>query len=109
MENCLSTYDPHACIIVYSITEKGSFKKAEDIITYLWRENYTTDKAVILVGNKVDLARSRLVSNTGESRGREWEAREMRAGGSGMRVGKKGKRTRSGKRDAWWRQGRKTG
>ncbi|XP_050730522.1 GTP-binding protein REM 1-like isoform X2 [Eriocheir sinensis] len=62
VENCLSTYDPHACIIVYSITDKGSFKKAEDIITYLWRENYPSDKAVILVGNKVDLARSRVVS-----------------------------------------------
>ncbi|XP_063844934.1 GTP-binding protein REM 1-like isoform X2 [Scylla paramamosain] len=64
VENCLSTYDPHACIIVYSITDKGSFKKGEDIITYLWRENYTKEKAVILVGNKVDLARSRLVNTT---------------------------------------------
>ncbi|XP_045107886.1 LOW QUALITY PROTEIN: GTP-binding protein GEM-like [Portunus trituberculatus] len=64
VENCLSTYDPHACIIVYSITDKGSFKKAEDIITYLWREIYTKEKAVILVGNKVDLARSRLVNTT---------------------------------------------
>ncbi|XP_071549909.1 uncharacterized protein [Panulirus ornatus] len=63
VENCLSTYDPHACVIVYSITDKGSFKKAEDTLTYLWRENYTKEKAVILVGNKVDLARSRIVNN----------------------------------------------
>ncbi|XP_063590530.1 GTP-binding protein GEM-like [Penaeus indicus] len=62
VENCLSTYDPHACVVIYSITDKSSFKKAEDILNYLWRENYTKEKAVILVGNKVDLARSRLVS-----------------------------------------------
>ncbi|KAG7174527.1 GTP-binding protein RAD-like 1 [Homarus americanus] len=66
VENCLSTYDPHACVVVYSITDKGSFKKAEDTLTYLWRENYSKDKAVILVGNKVDLARSRIVNNSGE-------------------------------------------
>ncbi|XP_066960125.1 uncharacterized protein [Macrobrachium rosenbergii] len=63
VENCLTTYDPHACVVVYSITDKGSFKKAEDTLNYLWRENYTKDKAVIVVGNKVDLARSRIVTS----------------------------------------------
>ncbi|KAK3866622.1 hypothetical protein Pcinc_027852, partial [Petrolisthes cinctipes] len=57
VENSLATYDPHACVVVYSITDKASFKKAEDTLTYLWRQNYAKDKAFILVGNKVDLAR----------------------------------------------------
>ncbi|XP_042212069.1 GTP-binding protein REM 1-like [Homarus americanus] len=76
VENCLSTYDPHACVVVYSITDKGSFKKAEDTLTYLWRENYSKDKAVILVGNKVDLARSRIVNNSeGKSLARSHESK----------------------------------
>ncbi|XP_034242960.1 uncharacterized protein LOC117646236 [Thrips palmi] len=61
-ENSLSTYEPHACVVVYSITSKESFRTAEDILNYLWRERYTQDKTVILVANKVDLARSRAIS-----------------------------------------------
>ncbi|KAK4293877.1 hypothetical protein Pmani_033462 [Petrolisthes manimaculis] len=67
VENSLATYDPHACVVVYSITDKASFKKAEDTLTYLWRQNYAKDKAFILVGNKVDLARARIV-NTSEGK-----------------------------------------
>ncbi|CRK92522.1 CLUMA_CG006084, isoform A [Clunio marinus] len=64
VENSLSTYEPHACIIVYSIVQKSSFRCAEEILNYLWRENVTKDKAVIVVGNKADLARSRAISTT---------------------------------------------
>lgn len=66
MENSLSTYEPHACIIVYSIVQKSSFRCAEEILNYLWRENVTKDKAVILVGNKADLARSRAITTSGK-------------------------------------------
>lgn len=69
VENSLSTYEPHACIIVYSIVQKSSFRCAEEILNYLWRENVTKDKAVIVVGNKADLARSRAISTAGNS----WE------------------------------------
>ncbi|KAK3930392.1 GTP-binding protein RAD [Frankliniella fusca] len=62
VENSLSTYEPHACVVVYSITDKESFRTAEDILNYLWRERYTQEKSVILVANKVDLARSRVIS-----------------------------------------------
>lgn len=65
VENSLSTYEPHACVVVYSIVQKESFKAAEDILNYLWRENYTHEKSVIVVGNKADLARSRVVSTNG--------------------------------------------
>lgn len=67
MENSLSTYEPHACIIVYSVVARNSFQVAEEILNYLWRENVTKDKAVILVGNKADLARSRVIS-TGDGK-----------------------------------------
>lgn len=67
VENSLSTYEPHACIIVYSIVQKSSFRCAEEILNYLWRENVTRDKAVIVVGNKADLARSRAITTSGNN------------------------------------------
>ncbi|RZF42279.1 hypothetical protein LSTR_LSTR003897 [Laodelphax striatellus] len=67
VENSLSTYEPHACVVVYSVVNRPSFKNAEEILNYLWRENFTKDKSVILVGNKADLARARLItSNDGK-------------------------------------------
>lgn len=65
VENSLSTYEPHACIVIYSIVQKSSFRCAEEILNYLWRENVTRDKAVIVVGNKADLARSRAITTSG--------------------------------------------
>lgn len=61
VENSLSTYEPHGCVIVYSVVNRSSFRQAEDIVKYLWRENVTKEKAIILVGNKADLARSRII------------------------------------------------
>jgi ribosome biogenesis GTPase A len=46
--------------------DRSTFKIGEDILNYLWRENYIQDKSVILVGNKADLARSRVITTTGE-------------------------------------------
>ncbi|KAF6197536.1 hypothetical protein GE061_008500 [Apolygus lucorum] len=63
-ENSLSTYEPHACAVIYSVVDKATFKVAEDILNYLWRESYTKEKTVILVGNKVDLARARAISTS---------------------------------------------
>jgi Rad and Gem related GTP binding protein 1 len=65
VENSLSTYEPHACIIVYSIIQRSSLRCAEETLNYLWRENVTKDKAVIVVGNKADLARSRAITTAG--------------------------------------------
>ncbi|KAF5299592.1 hypothetical protein FQR65_LT09397 [Abscondita terminalis] len=66
VENSLSTYEPHACIVIYSIVARPSFQHAEDTLNYLWREGYTQDKSVIVVGNKSDLARSRMISSNGK-------------------------------------------
>lgn len=65
MENSLSTYEPHACVVVYSIVNRSSLKAAEEILNYLWRENFTQEKSVIVVGNKADLARARVISASG--------------------------------------------
>lgn len=61
MENSLSTYEPHGCVVVYSTTQRSSFVQAEEIVRYLLRENVCKEKAVILVGNKIDLQRSRVI------------------------------------------------
>lgn len=66
VENSLSTYEPHCCVVVYSVVARSSFRVAEEIINYLWRENITKDKSVILVGNKADLARARVITTVGE-------------------------------------------
>lgn len=64
VENSLSTYEPHGCVIVYSVVNRSTFRQAEEIVKYLWRENVTKDKSVILVGNKADLARSRVIPSS---------------------------------------------
>ncbi|XP_008553262.1 uncharacterized protein LOC103575310 [Microplitis demolitor] len=61
LENSLSTYEPHACVVVYSVVSRPSFQVAEEMLNYLWREQYTQDRSVIVVGNKSDLARSRTI------------------------------------------------
>ncbi|KAM0727397.1 GTP-binding protein RAD [Formica fusca] len=62
VENSLSTYEPHACIVVYSIVSRTSFQVVEEILNYLWQEHYTQEHTVIVVGNKSDLVRSRTIS-----------------------------------------------
>lgn len=61
VENSLTTYEPHGIVIVYSVVNRSSFRQTEEIVKYLWRENVTKEKAIILVGNKADLARSRVI------------------------------------------------
>ena len=56
---------PDALVIVYSVVDNTSLKVAEDILQYLWRTRSGTDKAVILVGNKSDLVRTRAVPIVG--------------------------------------------
>ncbi|XP_059088490.1 serine/arginine repetitive matrix protein 2-like [Tigriopus californicus] len=63
VENTLSTYEPHACVVIYSVVDAASFATAEDILGYLWRIGFCDSQkaTVILVGNKVDLERSRII------------------------------------------------
>ncbi|XP_073986491.1 uncharacterized protein isoform X2 [Rhodnius prolixus] len=62
---CLETYKstPAAFCVVYSTADKASFKTAEKALQQLWKNDTVRSKAVILVANKADLVRSRVVSN----------------------------------------------
>ncbi|KAF6197791.1 hypothetical protein GE061_008757 [Apolygus lucorum] len=63
--SCLENYrtGPHAYCVVYSTADKSSFKMAEDLLQVLWKENTIKNRAVILVANKTDLVRSRVVTS----------------------------------------------
>lgn len=65
-ENCLTSYDPHGYCVIYSSADRDSFILAERIIQSLWTSENIAQKAVILVGNKADLARSRMVTTEGK-------------------------------------------
>ncbi|XP_061507933.1 mucin-5AC isoform X4 [Anopheles gambiae] len=62
-ENCMSTYDPHGYCVIYSSTDKETFLIAERILQILWTTENIAQKAVILVANKADLARCRVVTS----------------------------------------------
>ncbi|XP_053618546.1 uncharacterized protein LOC128679988 isoform X1 [Plodia interpunctella] len=51
----------HGYCVVYSTADRSSFAEAERRLQALWAAGHTSRRAVILVGNKADLARSRLV------------------------------------------------
>ena len=58
-----SNYD--AYIIVFSVTDRSSFDVAAFLLRHL-RVEVGTDRAIIVVANKVDLVRQRRVSNSGQ-------------------------------------------
>ena len=51
--------------MIYSSADRSSFALAERILQALWTSENIAQKAVILVGNKADLARSRVVRSDG--------------------------------------------
>ena len=55
-------------VIVYSVVSSESFHIAEEILQYLWRTGSSNEKAVILVGNKADLVRTRNVTIVGKEK-----------------------------------------
>ncbi|KAM9372055.1 GTP-binding protein REM 1 [Phaethornis superciliosus] len=59
-DQCLGVGD--AYIIVYSITDRGSFESASELRIQLRRARQAEDIPIILVGNKTDLVRCREVS-----------------------------------------------
>lgn len=57
---------PDAFVVMYSVIDKASFQKAEEYLALLHDLDLMRGKAAILVGNKVDLVRSRIVSSQGK-------------------------------------------
>ncbi|XP_058827882.1 uncharacterized protein LOC131687790 isoform X2 [Topomyia yanbarensis] len=56
-----STYHIDIFVVVYSVVDRGSFKKAEKILNFLKDSEMLLTRGVILVGNKTDLERQREV------------------------------------------------
>lgn len=56
---------PDAFVVVYSVIDKNSFQRAEDELARLQNWDALRGRALIVVGNKIDLARSRAVSTQG--------------------------------------------
>nr|CAD7453715.1 unnamed protein product [Timema tahoe] len=53
---------PDAFVVMYSVIDKASFQRAEDELARLQDWGLMRSRPAILVGNKVDLARSRAIS-----------------------------------------------
>ncbi|KAI5726615.1 hypothetical protein M8J76_005591 [Diaphorina citri] len=63
-EECIANYEtPHGFIIVYSTIDLASFHVAEQCLQALWKKDSIRSKAVILVANKTDLVRCRVVTD----------------------------------------------
>ncbi|KAL0811638.1 hypothetical protein ABMA28_009090 [Loxostege sticticalis] len=66
----------HGYCVVYSTADRGSFAEAERRLQTLWAAGHTARRAVILVGNKADLARSRVVpTDEGKSLATSYECK----------------------------------
>ncbi|XP_053994948.1 GTP-binding protein RAD isoform X2 [Hylaeus volcanicus] len=59
----LENIHPDAFIVMYSVIDKASFQRAEEYLERLHDQDLLRGKSAILVGNKVDLVRSRVVSS----------------------------------------------
>ena len=60
MEDC------HCILVVFSVTDLDSLREAETLLQTLWQSGHLNTKSVIVVGNKIDLARAREVPIDGE-------------------------------------------
>lgn len=52
--------------MIYSVVDKSSFTRAEYFLSLLQDMDLLRSRGCILVGNKIDLARSRAISSQGE-------------------------------------------
>ncbi|XP_076370992.1 uncharacterized protein LOC143256953 isoform X2 [Tachypleus tridentatus] len=75
-EDATSAVD--AYIVVYSVTDRETFEVAVDILFSLRERGYTATRAVILVGNKSDLVRSKTIpTDEGKSVAISYECKFM--------------------------------
>ena len=57
-------YEVDAYLVVFSITDRRSFEKADEFVLNIRKEGHTSE-AIIIVANKSDLVRSRMVAEDG--------------------------------------------
>ncbi|XP_013165553.1 PREDICTED: uncharacterized protein LOC106116315 isoform X2 [Papilio xuthus] len=75
-EHVISEGCAHGYCVVYSTADRSSFAEAERRLQALWAAGHTARRAVILVANKADLARSRLVpTDEGKSLATSYECK----------------------------------
>ncbi|XP_045463427.1 uncharacterized protein LOC123673051 isoform X2 [Harmonia axyridis] len=74
---CINKYtDPHAYCVVFSSADRSSLNSAENILQILWTLETISTKAVILVANKADLVRSKMVpTEEGKSIARAYDCK----------------------------------
>ena len=53
-------------LVVFSVTDASTLREAEALLQTLWQSGHLNTKAVIVVGNKIDLVRNREVPIDGE-------------------------------------------
>lgn len=53
-------------MVVFSVTDSATLREAEALLQSLWQSGHLNTKAVIVVGNKIDLVRNREVPIDGE-------------------------------------------
>jgi len=58
----LDRYNPSVLVVVFAVDDRGSVEKAGTLLAVLRREGRLVDKVGVLVANKADLARSRVVT-----------------------------------------------
>ena len=58
----MSSFWPEGYIVVFAVDDEKSFEVADEMLTYLKDEMQKENKAVILVANKIDLVRKRMIS-----------------------------------------------
>ncbi len=56
--------DIHAYVVIYSVTDFSSFRKACHMLDHL-KKTLTRNAAIILVGNKNDMVRNRIITEAG--------------------------------------------
>lgn len=54
-------------LVIYSVVDKASFTRAEYFLSFLQDMDLLRSRCCILVGNKIDLARSRAISSQGRN------------------------------------------
>eukprot|EP00092_Neocalanus_flemingeri_P023604 GFUD01025598.1.p1 GENE.GFUD01025598.1~~GFUD01025598.1.p1 ORF type:complete len:198 (+),score=83.62 GFUD01025598.1:749-1342(+) len=63
LEDLIESYSPVFCfLVVMAVDDSSSLVEAETVLAYLTEEGLCRDRAVILVANKTDLVRNRVVS-----------------------------------------------
>ncbi|CAH2001098.1 unnamed protein product [Acanthoscelides obtectus] len=78
-DSCIRKYtDPHAYCVVYSSADRSSLEIAENILQNLWTLDTISTRAVILVANKADLVRSRVVTTEDFKLLRSWIDKKTR-------------------------------